>query len=162
MDSWKQYIFSIVVCVFSCKIVSQIIFDPKRKALMHLVCGTVLAIFILRPLSNINLEDLLYFPLLDEGTAEHCITKGEKIAAEAQAEYIKASCEAYILDKAKRLGAEITAQVLLDENLIPQSADIEGSLDPDIQIQLQNILSDDLGIPKENQIWTWNQGSNRS
>lgn len=162
MAGWKQYIFSLIVCAFSCAVVSQMISDPKRKALIRLICGIILTISILRPFSQMRLEDLFQIPFLDQNAADLCIADGEETAAEARAEYIKASCEAYILDKAKALGAEITVQFLLEGNQIPAFAEIEGAFTPDVQMQLQNILTEDLGIPKENQKWIWNQESKSS
>lgn len=162
MDSWKQYVLSIITCAFICGILSQIISDTKRKALMRLVFGTVLAIFLLRPFSDINIENVLERSLLDQTAANLFIAEGEKTAAEAKTEYIKASCEAYILDKAAKLGTEVSAEIFLDHNLMPTFAEIEGALTPDLQMQLQTILTDDLGIPKENQSWIWNQEANSS
>lgn len=162
MGSWKKYIFSVVACVFICRIVLQIISDPKRKALLRLVSGTVLAVFILSPLSELDFEEILDSASLQTESSEYSIEAGEKIALEVKAEYIKSACEAYILDKAKNMGAEISVQIFLDENLIPQLAEIKGSQESDIQMQLQSILTDDLGIQKENQIWTWSRESNSS
>lgn len=162
MDGWKQYLFSLIVCAFSCAVASQMISDPKRKALIRLISGTILTIAILRPLSQVSLEGLLLAPLLDQYAADLCIAAGEETAAEARAEYIKGSCEAYILDKAKALGAEITVQFLLEGNQVPVFAEIEGEFTPNVQMQLQNILTEDLGIPKENQKWIWNQESKSS
>jgi len=162
MGSWKQYVFSLIVCALSCGIISQIISDTKRKALMHLVCGTVLAISILRPLSKINLEELLYIPSLNQISADHYIADGEKTATEARARYIKASCETYILDKAKTLGADVMVQISLNEDLLPVFVEMRGEADPNVQMELQKILTTDLGIPKENQKWIWNQESNSS
>lgn len=84
------------------------------------------------------------------------------MAEEARAEYIKTSCEAYILDKAKDLGVEIRAIFSLNGDLIPETAEISGTGGIREQKRLQKILMMDLGIPKENQIWIWNQESNSS
>lgn len=162
MDGWKQYVFSLIICSLSCGIILQIISDPKRKALMHLVCGTVLAVSILRPLSRIDLEDSLRIPVLDQFSADYFLAEGKKTALKAREQNIKGYCEAYILEKAKALDAEITAHVSLDEDLIPIFVEINGVVGPNIQMQLQNILTTDLGIPKENQKWIWNQESNSS
>ena len=162
MAGWKQYIFSIMVGVISCGIVSQIVADIKSKAIIHLICGTVLAILILQPLSEISLEDLPVSLPVDTDSAKYWSGQGEEAAQEARAEYIKASCETYILDRARQLGGEIQVQVFLDENLIPAFTEIEGTLSPSTQTQLQNILTEELGIPKENQTWIWNQENNSS
>lgn len=157
MDGWKQYLFSLIICAFCCAVVSQMISDPKRKALIRLLSGTILTISMLRPLSQVRLEDLFPVPFLDQNAADLCIASGEETAEKARAEYIKASCESYILDKAKALGAEITVHFLLEENQVPAFVEVEGAFTPNVQMQLQNILTEDLDIPKENQKWIWNQ-----
>ena len=78
------------------------------------------------------------------------------MASEKQIECIIDSCEAYILDKAKVLGGDITAEVSLNADLIPVFAVIHAE-DQSAKAQLQAILQEDLGIPMENQQWIWNQ-----
>jgi len=60
------------------------------------------------------------------------------------------------------LGAEITAKVSLDEALTPVFVEIGSENALTIQNELQTILTTDLGIPKENQKWIWNQENNSS
>ena len=162
MAEWKPYIFSIIAAAVCCGIISQILSDSKSNAIIHLICGTILAIFILQPLSEISPEDLPISLPVDNDTAEYWAYQGETKAKEARAEYIKATCETYILDRARQLGGEIQVQVFLDENLIPAFTEIEGTLPPSKQTQLQNILTEELGIPKENQTWIWSQENNSS
>ena len=162
MISWKQYIFSLIVCVLSCSVISQLISDGKRKRIFRLTCGITLAITLLHPISGITFDELLQFPEADWCDSDYYITAGKKAAFEAREERIKAYSESYILDKAKGLGTEIAAKVTLDENGIPDVAEIRGKGSEDVQIQMQTILTTDLGIPKENQIWIWNQENNSS
>lgn len=162
MGNWKHYVLSVIVCALCCGMVSQILPDNKSKALIRLISGTILAIAVLHPLSDINLSTFLLESSLDFEAAEYWTAQGKEAAEIANEEYIMASCEAYILDKARRLGAEIHLHIILDENRIPSFAEIEGAVAPDVQIQLQNILSEDMGIPKENQTWTWNQENSHS
>ena len=162
MDSWKQYLFSIIVCSITCGIVSQIAAVGKRKELLRLICGVILTITILSPLSRLDLGELLYIPQEAWDTADYYIAKGEDVAFQEQAQCIKAAFEAYILDKAKSLGAEVSAEISLDETLVPVFAEITGGSDQGLQKELENILTTDLGIPKENQKWIWNQESSSS
>jgi len=162
MESWKQYLISIIVSALSCGIISQMISDSKSKELMHLLCGLILAISILHPLSGMDLNKLFSLSIPDSNLADHYISEGEEIALEAKTVRIKASCEAYILEKAKAECADIKVDLILDENQMPAFVEIEGTLEADTQSRLQNILVEDLGIPKENQTWSWNQASNSS
>lgn len=159
---WKQYILSFIACVFSCGMIVQILPNSKRKTMIQLAFRTALVVILLQPLSGITLEKFLPISSFENDSAERYIYDGERAALEAKKEYIKSSCEAYILSRAEQLGYKMNIQISLDENLLPVSAEIEGSLQENEQSKLQNILTDDLGIPKENQLWTWNQENNTS
>lgn len=161
MGSWKQYILTLIIWAFSCGIISQILSETKSKELIRLVCGIIMTILILRPLSGIDLESLLEIPFVDMTGAEAYVAEGEHAAFQQQERCISSACETYILDKARNLGAEICADVSLNEELLPVSAVIRGEVPQDIQTQLQEILTMDLGIPKENQQWIWNPEKNK-
>lgn len=153
MEGWKQYLLSVIGCAFACGMVSLIVLDPKRKELMRLVCGMVLAISVIRPLSGIRPEDFLKFPTESWTTADPYIAEGERAAWREQERCIKESCQAYILDKARALGAEVSVEIFLDDDLLPAFAEITAEADPRMESQLQEILATGLGIPKEHQKW---------
>lgn len=162
MGNWKTYLFSIIVIALSFSLLSQLITNGKKKALMRLITGTAMAVSILYPLSGINLKNLLVIPIPKKNAAEYYISEGKKTASEAQEKFIEDACEAYILDKAKALGSNIVAEVSLNTDLIPSFAELHGEVDANVQLQLEKILTADLGITKENQKWIWNQESNSS
>ena len=60
-------------------------------------------------------------------------------------------------DKAKELGLNLNVEVTLsdDDTAAPAEAALWGETSPGAKSQLQRILSEDLGIPKENQRWIW-------
>lgn len=162
MGSWKTYLFSLVACAFNCGILSQILSDGKRKELIRLISGTVMASILLQPLSGKNLKDFLHVSFPNLKDADTYIAEGKQIASEEQERIIEEICEAYILDKAKTMGANITVQISLDHDRLPAFAAMYGEVAPDVELQLQKILTTDLGIPKENQKWIWNQESSSS
>lgn len=160
MESWKSYLYSIIVCVFVCGILSRMVSDSRRNALLRVISGTVLAVTLLRPLSGIPLEEFLQVPVQNRNAADDYIAQGRQIAAQARERIIEDLCEAYILEKAMALGMNITVEISLDQDGCPVFAAICGEASPDAQ--LQEILASDLGIPKENQQWIWNQESSSS
>lgn len=162
MAHWQQYLYSVIATSLCCAIVVRLLTGTKRKERMRLICGVIMAMTILRPLTDIDLEQVLQMPVQDLDCGESYIAEGEQAAAEALQTGIKASCEAYILDKAKALGMEIRPRVLLDEKMVPVSVRISGKADTKAQRILQEILTMDLGIPKENQEWIWNQENSNS
>lgn len=159
---WTAWAYSVIACALACSIVSQIGTSSKRKEILRLLCGIVLAISILYPFTRVNPEDLLQFSQWDPAGAEAYIAEGEKIAAQARMDSIKASCETYILDRAKDLEADIRVDISLDDEGIPVFAELHGEPDADVQSRLQTIITAELGIPKENQKWIWKQENNSS
>lgn len=153
----KAYIYSILVCALDCGILASLISSSKRKKLIHLISGTVLAISILRPLSQIDPDFSLDILLSVPSSTDYYISEGKEAALDAKKESIEEACTAYILNRAQTLGTEISVHFFLNEDLIPYLVEIQGNVDSDAQMQLENILSTDLGIPKENQKWIWQQ-----
>jgi len=72
-------------------------------------------------------------------------------------EIIEERTEAYILDKAEKLGAAITPSVTAaygeDGVCRPDRAVILGTCSPLVQQVLSEYMDEELGIPPENQIW---------
>lgn len=162
MDAWKEYAFTLIVIALCCGILIQTVSDTKGKALVRLISGVVLAIVLLQPLEKRAFEEILQLPEFDESIAEFYIEEGRKTAIETKRAFIEAQSEAYILNKAKMLGGEITVQVFLDEDLVPDFAQIHEKGETSIQKHLEIILSTDLGIPKEHQKWIWKQDGSGS
>ena len=162
MESWKVYFLSIFICVFVCGILQKIIVDTKGKKIMQLLNGVVLVISALYPLTGTHWEDYFQIPDLEWEESDCYIFEGEKAASEARKRYIQDHCEAYILDRARDLDSEISVCILLNDLMVPDFSEIRWDGDPNIQIELENILTTDLGIPKENQQWIWNQENNSS
>lgn len=162
MVNWKMHLISIIVSALICSIISQLIANEKRKSLIHMISGTILAISILYPLSGIRLNDLLMMPFPEKNSAEYYIAEGKKTALEAQERFIKEACEAYVLNEAQAPESKVMVKFTLNTDLIPVFAELIGEVDTDMQVRLENILAEDLDIPKENQKWIWNQESNSS
>lgn len=162
MDAWKSYVYSILVCLFCCAVVSQMLQDGRRKALLQFLCGTAVAITVLRPLTGLDLTQFLTLSDWETFAADAYVAEGEAAAGKERGMRIKQTCEAYILDKAKALGADLQICITLNQQQIPVFAEIQGQLQQSVQMALQEILMRDLGIPKENQRWTWNQENSSS
>jgi len=117
---------------------------------------------VLYPVSGMNLSDLPDFLQDYRYSAQDYVHMGEAIAQTEQERYIKDACAAYISNKADVLGAKVTAEIYLDEELLPVYAEILGRSGREAEAELALMLETDLGITKENQVWTWNQEDNSS
>lgn len=153
---WKEYLLGVVTASLVCSIVTEILPDSAGKELLRILSGAVLATVILHPLSGIRLEDLRNGIPLETPSAQLCLAEGEAAATAAKKQYITQACEAYILSKAQEMGSEITPEITLDESAIPVSVRLKGTAEPDTREALARILTEDLGITKENQLWTGN------
>ena len=120
---------------------------------MRLICGLFLSFVAINPLLDLDfsgLERYLESFSLEAGAISDA---GKNMAMDAQGDIIKASVQSYIMDKAETLGASITAEVMLDQDNIPVSVELEGEISPYAKARITGIIADDLGITKEHQIW---------
>lgn len=153
MEPLKQYIFSVVLTALVCGILSSII--PGSKSWMKLLCGLVMTLTLVKPFSQIQDIDFDIFGdgLHQDGT--YWSAQGEKITQNAMSDIITNNTEAYIMDKAKELGAHVEVEVSLNHDTIPVpiSALLSGDAAPYVRLQIESCIIEDLGIPKENIRW---------
>ena len=157
MADWKAYILSVVTVSLVCAVILQM--ASGKKEILQLVCGVVITLTVLQPVSSIRMEDLWDTSRLLPEPAEDCLTEGKKAAESFREEYITQAFAAYILDKAKTLGADLSAEITVDEDGLPVFAEMQGIVDEETRQILEQILICDLGITKENQRWTGNPGN---
>ena len=156
MESIKDYFVSIVATAILCSLASSLLGKKgTSSAIINLICGVIMAATIILPWKQIRIPDItsLYNELLDN--ADAVAFSGQLTANEATAEIIKSKSEAYILDKASDMGLSIEVEVTVsNDNLpIPSSIRIVGAVSPFAKKQLSNLISCDLGIPEDNQLW---------
>lgn len=109
---------------------------------------------VIRPISYFDYSMLTEFSSAFAQEAETAAIQGENMARKAAADIIKAESEAYILDKAAAMNASVTVQIILDSDSIPVQATLSGRVSPYVRRTLASVLESDLGITKENQLWT--------
>ena len=156
MNSVRHYIFGIVCCALLAAGIKSIpISSGAMKTLLNRLCGILVVLSVISPLLKFeypNLENLEGFIGSDSQTL---IASGQQMAREQETEIITQQTRTYILDKAQALGAMIEAEVgLSDERpFVPVSVTIKGNLSPYARQVLENIIQNDLGIRKEDQLW---------
>lgn len=156
MDSLRQFILSAAAGAFVCGIVTSFFQKSAYKNHVNLLCGLFVTFTLLRPLIGIQIPEL---PDIKDflRQADSAAEEGKRIAASAEKTIISQECETYILDKAEDLNANLTADVTVEERdgeLVPVFIALNGDTLPEIQQQLSAVIEADLGIPKENQLWT--------
>ena len=156
MEALGRYILSVTAAAILLSILRTIHGKKATNAaLVKLVGGLFLTFTVIVPVVDVDTGSIfsISMDLTEQGSA---------IAACAAADsskqlqgIIKQRCEAYILDKALTLQAELQVEVMLsqDEIPVPTSVRLQGSVSPYAKNALQQWLQDDMAIPKEHQIW---------
>ena len=156
MENLRQYVISVTAAALICGVITSMVKKGGAGELIRMLCGLVLSITVLYPISGLHLDSLSFdlFSSVQEG--ERIAAQGEKITRQSIADIIKSETEAYILDKAAALEVNLTAEVTLSEDDIPVPVGVtlSGNLSPYARSQLTNVIEKDLGIPKEYQLWT--------
>lgn len=156
MDGVREYFLSVTAAAVICACIRSLVGEKGPAAgVVKLICGLFLAFTVIRPVADIEIEDLTLFTADITEDAQAAVSEGEEFLRESIAGIIKTETEAYILDKAKALSAELQVEVRVsdDPQPVPEEVRITGSVSPYVKAQLQSIIADDLGIPKEDQVW---------
>ena len=153
----SQYIRTITGAALIGTVVLRLL-DGKgsSSAIGKMLVGIFMAVTMLGPITQLHwtdLEDL--FPDISVD-AEQATSVGQATAQNALRQSISDGVQTYILDKAAQLDVELTVQVELSEDAIPVPVRLrlQGSISPYAKSRLQSIIQNDLGVDKENQIWT--------
>jgi len=156
MPDIKEYILSIVAAALFCTIVKGLLNEKTTIGqIVKMLSGLLMAVAILSPLVNITFNDIYhYFDDLNADAAQY-VQDGKDTSRDQICSIIKSQTEAYILDKANRMGLEISVEVELDDssNPIPCGVVIRGGAAPYAKEVMQAYIEDNLGISKGNQQW---------
>lgn len=156
MEWLGRYILSVTAAALLLSIL-QVVAGKKgtHAALLRLIGGLFLAFTVIAPVANIELDRVLDFPRDFAVQGSAIAQQGQTISQDQLCGIIKERCEAYILDKALALQAQLQVEVILsqDEMPVPSSVRLQGSISPYAKQALQQWLHSDMAIPKEHQIW---------
>ena len=156
MQNLGRYILSVTAAAILLGILQTLAGKKGGSgALIQLIGGLFLTFTIIAPVANIRLDALWELPweLTAEGNA--IAAQGESLSQNQLRAIIKERSEAYILDKALSYQTTLEVEVTLSQDEIPAPASVrlQGSVSPYARTALQQWLQDDMGIPKENQLW---------
>lgn len=152
----KGYILSIVSAAVVCA-AAKVLLDKKTAIgrIAGMLCGIFMVITVIAPLREITFSGITEYMEGLTCDADTYVQEGKSMYQIHTADIIKTQTEAYILDKATRMGLEISVEVELDENSgnIPCGAVVTGGLSPYAREVLGSYMEDSLGISKEKQLW---------
>ena len=154
MGALASYLWRVICGAVICAVVD--VFTEGRKSVRttaRLLSGIYLAITVLSPITDFSLTgildrwDSIHYEAVDS------VSYGEEQARIAKKQLIKESLEAYILKKAASNHMDIQVSVTVSEELMPVCVTISGRVSPVEKRRLQQIMEDEVGIPKEHQVW---------
>lgn len=151
----KEYIFSVVCAAVLCAAVADMV-EKKGSSgqILKLICGVFLSFTVIRPVTEVELEEFTLFTADIAADAFQISDQGQNQSYNEMEAIITGEIAAYILDKASDFSQDLQVDVKLDENLIPVRVFLSGSISPGGKLQLEETIEKDLGIAKEDQIWS--------
>lgn len=150
----REYIISVICAAVICAIATDL--GGRKGAsgqILKLICGVFLSFTVIRPVTDVKMEDFSFFASDIATDAFQVSDLGKTKSRNEMEAIITGEVAAYILDKAGDFNGELTVDVKLDENLIPRRVILTGSISPKEKQSLQEMIEKDLGIGKEDQIW---------
>ena len=157
MEALRTYLLGIAVTAVAVTLLSALLKEGVIRRAVQLAGGVVLILAVLGPLLRNGLDAFGSY-LAELKMREDALQTGIEVEnTDVLERIIRRETEAYILDKAAALGAEVTVTVTVEQGghyPYPYTATVEGKL-TDAQ---RNALSEDLelslAIPKERQVFT--------
>lgn len=158
----KDYILRILCCVLFCGVVLSVFPQGSVKNLLRTCTGIFLTILLLSPVTDMRLPSLDGISQNYLQQSRTAVAEGEDYARRQRCAFIKESLEAYILDKAGKLGCELSAAVEVDEEGYPVCVVLWGDIPDNTRKKLEAMLWEELGIAKEDQQWNGSQTKQQS
>ena len=156
MTALRGYLFSVIVSVLICSILLSCVKNTAFHKVIQLICGLFISLSLFQPLGEIKIpwDNKLLDNLRREAEAYSDTAHDRSYASISS--IIKDETEAYILDKAQPYCDEIRIEVILTDGNppIPQKVYITANPSAYGKLRIEQILTEDLSITKENQIWT--------
>ena len=157
MESIREYLLRVIAAAMICAIVSALY--GKKSAVGNvckLISGVYLTLVLVYPLANFKLPQPNHEVEAISEEADRIAENAQQDAQQQIALVMKSQTEAYILDKAEQLGAQIQVSIQVgdSEYPVPVKSQVTGNLSPYAKKMLSDILAKDLGIAQEEQVWS--------
>lgn len=156
MECIRQYLLSIVSVVIICSIMLALAGkNTTLSSVLRLLSGLLMSVVLVKPwVQNASWRYSVYFEEAGE-LSERAAAYGKSEAWSELASLIKSRTEAYILDKAASMGAQLSVNIKLTDSEIPEpyQVTVSGNASPYVKQTLKRFIANNLGISEENQTW---------
>lgn len=157
MGAIGEYVLSVTAAAMICSAILRMLLGKGTAAVLgKILTGIFMTLTILSPLTDIRINDFAALHFDYSSQANTAVAEGEAKSRAALMDSISERTCTYILNKAKQLGVTLQVQVTVSDDAIPVPTKVmlKGSISPYNKRKLQSIIESDLGIHKENQVWT--------
>lgn len=157
MDGIREYLIGVVAAALLCGIITTLTGTKGMVGVaVKLVSGLLMLLAVIRPWVSISFDDLFGWAEDINADGTSFTVSGERMAGEAYRASIKQQTEAYIVDEAKALDCDLTVEVILSTDDVPVPAQVRltGDVSPYARQTLTNLMTERLGIEREDLIWT--------
>ena len=156
MDGIREYLVQVTAAGLICGVVNTLVGKKGSVAAsVRAMTVVLMTVTMASPLVKLRMTGISDFVNDIRFDGSLYAQQGSEVSKETVADIIKKRTEAYILDKAESVGADIRVDVALSQDAlpIPESVTIFGAVSPTGKRRLQELIRDDLGIPLEAQKW---------
>lgn len=154
MTGFIAYFTSVIATVLIGVVVSELIKEPRLHTIVQMILGVLILLVILRPIATVEPE-----ALVDEIEGlfreEIQISEYEALYQDKLREQVKSLTEEYIRKKGESINASIRVQAELSSEgyPVPVKVLISGILTWEQRQILEEYITQEFGIPQENQRW---------
>jgi len=155
MIAAKGCILSVICAVMISSILQKILSGGTSQKWISLFCKVYISVILVSHLLTVDFQGIPDVIAGKESVSRSYAMEGQQIAHTQIRDIIKHNVQAYILSKAEQLELSVAVTVSLssDEIPYPDKVTLKGKIPPYKKTLLSNILTDDLGISREDQIW---------
>lgn len=152
MEAVREWLTTVVTVTMLLSVAQTIIPEGRIGKIFSFSSGLVLMLVLIQPVLEIDMDHMVF---RSEAYGEQIRVCREKLEQNARAEWetiIEQETAAYILDKADALELEISAEVRAEtgaDGLPVLTAELAGEPSE----VLAEYLAEELGIPRERQVW---------
>ena len=156
VENIRQYIFTLICMTILCGLIPEFFEKGStQRKLLKFAAGILMLIVAITPLTG---KEVLQFDCISADLPNQTQTAlgvGQEQANDMLRQIITQRTEAYILDKATSLGANLSAEVLLSDAELPtpEAVILTGAASPYVKKKLCAILTSDLAVSEDNLQW---------
>ena len=149
----RAWLLGIVLTSLAGGLARQLAPQGREQAMVRLAAGLLLAAAILRPLAGQRWDAEALLPDMPDLRAGEQAAAYQKNQQDALSAIIAEKTQAYIWDKADRLGLRCTVEVTVSAGEsgipLPDTVTVRGSY----SAALAAYIEEEVGVPPEKQIW---------